>query len=298
MELSEWRARGQTFEHRGHRIFYVDEGEGVPVVALHGFPTASYDWAAVWPRLVARYRVLAPDFIGFGFSAKPRGHDYSILDQADLVESLLAAAGVEEALVLAHDYGDTVAQELLARDLERREGGGDGLRLTAVCLLNGGLFPETHRPVIIQRLLLGPLGPLVARLSNRRAFHRSFSSVFGPATQPTTEELDRFWELVSTSDGMRIAHRLIRYIPERVQHRARWVGALERTPVPVRLIDGLLDPVSGAHMVDRYRQLVPDADVVALPEVGHYPQVEAPDETVEAALGFFADVGPRGPTNA
>ena len=56
--------------------------------------------------------------IGFGWSDKPRNYAYSIMDQADLHEGLLSDLGVRKALVLAHDYGDTVAQELLARDLE------------------------------------------------------------------------------------------------------------------------------------------------------------------------------------
>jgi pimeloyl-ACP methyl ester carboxylesterase len=287
VELSEWRGRGREADHRGQPIFYVDEGQGPVVVAIHGFPTASYDWSEIWPELVSRHRVIAPDLIGFGFSAKPRGYPYSILDQADLVEGLLAGLGIAAAHVLSHDYGDTVAQELLARDLDRRAAGGEGLRLGSVCLLNGGLFPETHRPVLIQRALLGPLGGLIARLANKRAFVRSFSSVFGPDTQPTDQQLERFWALVSGDGGLRIGHRLIRYIPERVAYRDRWVGALQRTASRVRLVNGVLDPVSGAHMVARYRELISAPDVVELSGVGHYPQVEAPAETARAITEFF-----------
>lgn len=288
MQPDHWRAKGKTYEHRGYPVFFVDEGSGPPVIALHGFPTSSYDWHAVWERLTARHRVIACDLMGFGFTAKPRDYGYSILDQADLVEGLCWELGIESAHVLAHDYGDTVTQELLARDLERRDGGGAGLSLRSACLLNGGLFPESHRPVLVQRLLLGPAGPLVSRVVNRRAFGRSFARVFGPATQPSADELDRFWRIVSADGGTRISHRLIRYIPERVRHRARWVGALQRTPVPLRFVNGLLDPVSGAHMVDRYRELVGLPDVVELPTVGHYPQVESPEETAAAVLEWFS----------
>ena len=77
-------------------------------------------------------------------------------------------------------------------------------------------------------------------------------------------------------------HKLIGYMEERRRQRERWVGALQQTSVPLRLIDGALDPVSGRHMAERYRELVPDPDVVILAEIGHYPQVEAPEAVLEA----------------
>jgi pimeloyl-ACP methyl ester carboxylesterase len=157
-----------------------------------------------------------------------------------------------------------------------------------VCFLNGGLFPETHRPRFVQKLLIGPLGPLVARLLTRASFDRSLSAVFGPRSRPTPQDLDAFWRLVTENDGLRVTPRLIRYMTERRVHRERWVGALQRAPLPLRVVDGALDPVSGAHMAARYRELVPDPDVVMLPDVGHYPQVEAPD-AVLAAYRAFAD---------
>src|SRR5690349_7698948 len=113
--LEEWRAQGRSYEHHRQEIFYRDEGAGEILLCIHGFPTASWDWHAIWPELVARFRVIAPDMVGFGFSAKPADYSYSIMDQADLHEGLLASLGIRRAYILAHDYGDTVAQELLAR---------------------------------------------------------------------------------------------------------------------------------------------------------------------------------------
>ena len=75
---------------------------------------------------------------------------------------------------------------------------------------------------------------------------------------------------------------------ERRRHRERWVGSLTEPPIQVRLIDGLRDPVSGARMVRRYRQLVLDPDIVELPAVGHYPQLEAPQETLRAFREFHS----------
>ena len=285
--LDAWKSRGRTFRHHGHDIFYRDEGSGPALVLIHGFPTASYDWHRVWPALAEGRRLIAPDMIGFGFSAKPRDYDYSILGQADIHETLLVSLGIAECDVLAHDYGDTVAQELLARFNERAASKRPGLRIRSMVLLNGGLFPETHRARRIQKLLMTPLGPLLSRLSNARAFARSFAPIFGPKTQPTREELADYWRLVSYNDGHRISHRLIRYIEERRRHRERWVGALQNTAVPLRLVNGPEDPVSGAHMAARYRELVPNPDVVILAGIGHYPQVEDPAGVVTAVRGFL-----------
>lgn len=287
ISLADWQSKGREYSHAGQPVFYVDEGQDEVLLLIHGFPTASWDWAPLWPALTGRFRCIAPDMMGFGFSAKPRDYNYSILDQADLHEGLLASLGVTRVHVLAHDYGDTVAQELLARFLDRQAAGESGLELRSICLLNGGLFPETHRARPIQKLLNSPLGPLVSRLMNERSFNKSFSVVFGPDTQPGAEELHAFWTLVSREGGARISHKLIRYINERRQYRERWVGALQKSTIPQRVINGPVDPVSGRHMAERYRELVPDPDVVLLADnIGHYPQVEDPKGVLHAFLEF------------
>ncbi|HBX56668.1 alpha/beta fold hydrolase [Pseudomonas sp. UBA2684] len=279
--LAQWRAQGQGFDFRGHAIRYWTAGEGEPLLLIHGFPTASWDWHYLWQALAQRYRVIACDMLGFGDSAKPRGHAYSLLEQADLQQALLAHLGVDGPLhVLAHDYGDSVAQELLARHHQGR------IQLASCVFLNGGLFPETHHPVLVQKLLLSPLGPLIGKLFSRNSLAANFAKVFGPQTQPSAQELDDFWQLIAHNDGPGVMHRLIRYMPERRVQRERWVAAMQRGGVPLRVIDGAVDPISGAHMVARYRELIPAPDTVLLPGIGHYPQTEAPEQVLEHYLAF------------
>lgn len=281
--FDEWRRGGRTYRHRGHAIFYRTEGQGPDLLLIHGFPSASWDWHELWPDLTARFRVIAADMIGFGWSDKPPRHAYSILDQAELLAGLLAELGVERVHVLAHDYGDTVAQELLAR---HEEGGRPSLR--SVCFLNGGLFPETHRSLLVQRLLAGPLGPLVGRLTSQRLFARGMTRVFGPRTPPGAELLDELWALLEHGGGRRVLHRLIGYMAERRRHRERWVSVLGRTRIPLHVIDGAADPVSGAHMVARWRELVPAGGAVELPGIGHYPQLEDAPAVLREFLAFHA----------
>jgi pimeloyl-ACP methyl ester carboxylesterase len=277
----DWRAAGDFFEWRGHRIYYRVAGSGDPLLLVHGFPTASWDYHALWEPLVQRYRVLTLDMIGFGLSAKPADFDYSILAQADLFEELLRREQVGSYRLVAHDYGVSVAQELLARQAE-----GASTTLISACLLNGGLFPEAHRPLRTQKLLASPLGPLIARVASFRTFGRSMRRIWGTKSV-SDHELHAMWQLVRTNDGMRVMPQIIRYLAERRQRRERWVGALVKTKVPLRLINGPVDPVAGERIVARYRELVPNPDVVELPGVGHYPQVEAPGAVLSAILERF-----------
>ncbi len=289
--LRRWREAGRHGHFRGHRVFVqiaaTEADDHRPwLLLIHGFPTASLDWYPLWAKLSQHFRLLAPDLFGFGFSAKPSNHDYRIAEQADLIEHWCRALGIRQFHVLAHDYGVTVAQELLARDGELRTRGAPTCT-TSIAFLNGGLFPETHRPRLIQKLLLTPLGPLLSRLLTERSFACSFSAVFGPNSQPGAEELAAFWQLITEHQGQRIAHRLMRYVPERHAQRERWVTALINAPIPKRLINGAVDPVSGRHLADRYRELVPAADVVSLDDIGHYPQVEAPARVYSALREFW-----------
>jgi pimeloyl-ACP methyl ester carboxylesterase len=281
-----WRRDGAWFRHRGHAISYHVAGSGPALLAIHGFPSASWDWQPLWSDLSVRFTVIAADMIGFGWSDKPHGYAYSIMDQATLHEQLLRELGVSRVHVLAHDYGDTVAQELLARHEDRTRSGEHGLALASICFLNGGVFPECHRPRMIQRVLASPLGPLVARLSSKRMFASGMTAVFGRATPPSAELIDELWTLLCHQGGQLVLPALLGYMAERRAHRARWVGPLIDSRVPRMVIDGGADPVSGAHMVARYRELVPDARTVVLPEIGHYPQIEDPAAVLRAFTEF------------
>lgn len=281
--LADWRGEGLPFDFRGHAMRYWTAGAtgAEPLLLIHGFPTASWDWHRLWAPLAARYRLIACDMLGFGDSAKPRGHAYSLLEQADLQQALLQQLGIEGPVhLLAHDYGDSVAQELLARHHEGR------VQLASCVFLNGGLFPETHHPVLVQKLLLSPVGWLIGKLFGRKQLAANFAKVFGPQTQPSVAELDDFWSLIAHNDGPGVMHLLIRYMAERRVQRERWLAAMRQGGVPLRLIDGAFDPISGAHMLARYRELIPEPDSVLLDGIGHYPQTEAPERVLEHYLAF------------
>jgi pimeloyl-ACP methyl ester carboxylesterase len=275
MDAHAWKAAGTTWKWGGLPVFYRRQGQGEAILCLHGLPTSSWDFEPLFEPLSQNFDLIAPDLLGLGLSAKPR-QPLPIGLQADMVEGLLDHEGIGQAHLFTHDVGDTVAQELMARDPE-------GERWLSVTLLNGGLFPETHRPRPIQTLLASPLGPVIARLSSERVFRKNLQRIFGPDTQPSEEFLRDSWWLLTRDGGRAMLPRWMRYMAERQERRQRWVSPLVEGRFRIRVIAGLADPISGAHMVTRYRELVPEPDVIELPGIGHYPHVEAPDK-VQAAL--------------
>lgn len=277
-ELEHWYAEGRQLRCAQGAIFLREQGTGPALLLVHGFPTSSWDWAALWPSLASTQRVLAPDLLGFGRSSRPPGQAYRIAEQADLLLKVLKQSDVRRCHLLAHDYGNTVAQELLARAVE----GVLPVQIESVVFLNGGLFPECHRPVLLQRLLLSPLGPLLARLTSKKRFAANMRRIFGPATPPSDRLIEGFWTLLQEDGGIAALPALLRYIPERHAQRERWVGALQRTQVPIGFINGSADPISGAHMAARWRALLGDEHLVELPGIGHYPQLESPPAVLEA----------------
>lgn len=287
--IETWKSTGQTFDYRGQNIFYQVQGsKDLPALLLiHGYPSASWDWHLQWPTLIQHFQVITLDMLGFGYSDKPARFkksssvQYSIHTQADICSGLLKKLGINRIHILSHDYGDTVAQELLARSLSKEK---EAINILSVCLLNGGLFPETHQALLLQKLLLSPVGPLMARLTNYKKFKHSFDRI---CSIPLSEvELKTLWGLIEFNNGKPILAKLIGYMRERKQYRERWVQALQKTKVAIRLIDGLQDPISGAHMVKRYRELIKSADIIELEGVGHYPQLESPDKVLLHFLEF------------
>ncbi|HEX8741632.1 MAG TPA: alpha/beta fold hydrolase [Thermoleophilaceae bacterium] len=285
--IEDWFAAGERVEAGGFGLFTRTAGAaGSPwLTLLHGFPTCSWDWSAVADALAAERRLLMFDFLGFGDSDKPPDHAYSIHEQADLTEALWRHFGVTSTALIVHDFGVSVGQELLARHAE----GKLAVEIERIAFLNGGLYPDVHRATLAQRALLHPrIGPLVSSRIDERAFGRGLGRVFGPDHRPSKEELHEHWLGIQRRGGPHVQHRVIRYIDDRRRHEARWTGALERTEVPRAFVWGMLDPVSGAHMAERIVTRVPARELHALADVGHYPQLEAPQRSALLLRRFVA----------
>lgn len=278
--VREWRDGGRWVSTDAGELFVRSgAGQGPTVLLLHGFPSCSYDFRPVVARLAGR-PWLTMDFLGFGLSDKPRPHRYSLLEQADLVQQVVASTTTGPVVLAAHDMGTSVTTELLARDLE----GTLPFDLRRAVLSNGSVILERASLRPIQKVLRGPFGGVAARLTNRRSFVRSFGRLFSAQHPLSQDEAAAQWELLCHNGGNRIAHLLSAYLDERVRYAQRWHGAVRDWPKPLGFVWGLGDPVATTNVLDGLRELRPAADVVELPGLGHYPQLEDPDGYTDAVL--------------
>ncbi len=275
--VTEWRERGSDEEFDGRRVHVFErDGRGPLLLFLHGFPSSSYDWRLLLDRC-AEHAALAPDFLGFGLSEKPRDHDYTLHWQADMVEELVRRRDPGPVFIVAHDMGTSVATELFARDLD----GSLAMELAGCLLLNGSMVQDAASPTVGQRLLRSAAGPLFSRLSSERFFRQQFGSIFSADHPLTDEEAEDQWALICSGGGRTLGHKTIRYMEERFRHAERWHGALTNWPKPVWLAWGMLDPVATENVLNAVVELRPAADVTRFEDLGHYPQIEDPERVAD-----------------
>jgi pimeloyl-ACP methyl ester carboxylesterase len=288
---TEWEAIGTQRGLSGERVFTIDAPSigperHAPLLVLHGFPTSSFDYAAVLDGLRKGRRVLLLDMVGYGLSSKP-DRAYSIALQADVATAFVAALGVERLALLTHDMGDTVGGELLARRAE----GAWAVEVTQRVLTNGSIYIDQAHLTNGQQLLLSlpdevlPSGIPIDVASITQSLRETFSPLTaavpdGWAADPVPEAAAQ----VVRSDGQLLLPRLIRYIEERRANERRFTGAIETDPSPLHVVWGLDDPVAVPSMVDTLVAARPDATAIRLEGVGHYPMVEAPQRFLDAVL--------------
>jgi pimeloyl-ACP methyl ester carboxylesterase len=288
-ELERWRSQGSFVEVDSRRLFVVDQGprEGPAILVLHGFPSASYDFHRVLSELTRDCRLVVHDHSGFGLSEKNPGDSFSLFDQARLASGLWEQLGIRSGHLVAHDYGTSVATELLAlRELGELEVGFDSLTLS-----NGSIYIELAQLLKTQRLLKHRLiGPIFARLTSRRFFRARMRGLWGDESKFDRNEIDALWEGLVSGGGRRVLAKIARYVDERFEHRERWVGALQRLDLPALVLWGRRDPIAVVGIAEQLMQDIPGARSIWLDEVGHYPMLEAPGAWAGAVNEFIQSV--------
>lgn len=284
--FEDWAATARMLPTGGLEVATYAVGEGSAAVTyLHGYPSCSLDIGPVVDLAGDVATFLALDFPGFGASDKPVGHPWSVMACADAVEAMWADRGITSTVLECHDYGVSPGQELLARRAEGRL----SVDITATVWHNGGLYPDLHRPTLGQQLLVDPdRGPEVAANMTEELFTGGVAVTWGARVPLDEFAVHQMWQSMQARGGAGRAHELLHYMAERRQHAARWSAGLEQDPSPAWFVWGDLDPVSGGHMVERVEANMPDATVVRLADVGHWPTLEAPTECADAVRAAIA----------
>jgi pimeloyl-ACP methyl ester carboxylesterase len=263
----------------GHRAVYRVAGDGPNLVLIHGMINSSKHWESVAMKLAGSYRVIAPDLIGHGEAATPRG-DYSLGAHAASIRDLLTTIGVERATIVGHSLGGGVAMQFFYQFPQRTErlalisSGGLGQEVSP--LLRGAALPGSASllKLATRPRLVGALAGAGKRLRERGNSTGVYLQAVARALGPLQEDGSRraFLEtLRSVIDvhGQRVSARDRLYLLGEMQTLIAW-GERDRT-IPVK------------HGLEA-QQSIPNCRFETLPKAAHFPNLEDP-EGLAAVLG-------------
>jgi pimeloyl-ACP methyl ester carboxylesterase len=271
----------------GHRVFFRSAGTGPVVVLVHGITSTSATWANTLPYLAERFTVVAPDLLGHGESAKPRG-DYSLGAYASGIRDLLLALGHERATFVGHSLGGGVAMQLAYQFPEHCErlvlvsSGGLGRDITV--LLRAASLPgsELVLPLLVNERLLGA-GRFVGRLLGRTGLrvHTDVGEVLrGHASLSDGEARSAFLHTLRTI----------------VDARGQRVDATDRLylaeSIPFLIMWGERDPIIPIEHGRAAHRLVPGSRLEVFPGAGHFPHLEDPLRFVRLLSDFMEHTEP------
>lgn len=289
---SEYPFAGHFLDRNGVRQHFLDEGEGDPVVMLHGNPTWSFFYRNLVKELRDRFRVIVPDHVGCGLSDKPDDsrYEYTLKQRVDDVESLLESLVVTERITLVlHDWGGMIGMAFAGRHPER---------ITRIVLLNTGAFhlpKEKELPLPIWLVRDTPIGALLARGLN--AF--SLGAVKWCVTrEPLSAEVREGYLAPYGSWADRIGVlRFVQDIP--LEPGDPSYGAVSETEsklsafahLPILILWGERDFVFDQHFLKEWREIWPRAELHRFPDAGHY-LIEDERDNVLRLVGDFLERHP------
>ena len=290
MTANEWKSKGEFITVNDKKLFVIDTSsfflseDKIPtetMVILHGYPTSSYDYYKVLPELSKHYRVIIHDNLGFGFSDKPLDYSYSLLDQADVALQLWQQLGVKKTHLLAHDYGTSVATEIIARNNNHEL----TIEIEKLTLCNGSMHIELSQLRTIQKLLKNKwLGKYVAKLTTYAIFSKNLRNVYFDKTKVNNNELKDMWMQLEYNEGRKVIHKLSQYINERYTYWDRWIGALKETNLQTNIVWAKNDPVAVPEIARLIATEISNNKLFWIENTGHFPMLENPDEWLNCIL--------------
>jgi len=269
-EVLDWSTTsrpGRLIDVNGETIHYVDQGRGPPVVLIHGFGGHTYSYRSLIPDLARDHRVVALDLLGFGYSERVSGADYSHEAQARRVIGLMDALGIEKASVVGHSMGGEVAMRVAAAYPGRVD------HLALVASVSGDRVPTLPPSPLIK-----PFLPLFSQFFGRRMLRRAFHD-----ESLVTEEVWQAYPRPATIRGS--MDGLYSIMKDTRQDRPINFASIA---APVLLMDAQYESIIPAWMTRRLHQRFPAAERVLVNDAGHVLLEERPAEC-NAALRRFLD---------
>jgi pimeloyl-ACP methyl ester carboxylesterase len=275
-------------------VAYYEEGNGEPLLLLHGCPFSSYIWRKVIPRLSSHYRCLAPDLLGLGDTETPEGADWSLRAQAAMVVGLLDALGIERAHVVGHDHGGAVAQLLAAEHPER---------IDRLVLSNAEAYdnwPSAEERPFVRSTQIPVLGDVVLWAWSRRPLFRltlKEAKAVHDQKVLSAELLDGYVR-ANLSDRHRRAktRRFLagQFDPENNRTTTELLGGLRRFDHPTLLLWAKDDPHFGPEWGERlYNDISGVVRLDLVPDTGHLLMEEKPERFAVLVDEFLSEPLPE-----
>ncbi|HEY8089772.1 MAG TPA: alpha/beta fold hydrolase [Polyangiaceae bacterium] len=261
----------------GVRLRFIDQGDGPPVVLVHGFASALDTWRGIVPELAKKHRVIALDLKGFGWSSRPDG-DYSPQAEAELVLALLDQRNVRSAAVVAHSWGSSVA---LAMALAAPE------RVTRLALYDAWVYEEQLPTTFLWARASGVGEALFDAFYAERADEKIARAFYDPrkyVSEAFVEEVERALDRPGTTAAALAAVRAQRY----VEMQKQYAGVKQ----PTLLLWGREDEVTLLAHGERLARDLPHAHLVVYPRCGHFPMIEAAGASTEELVKFLDEGTP------
>ena len=255
------------------------QGDGPPVVLIHGFGEHLYCWRSLVPRLAAAHQVFALDLNGFGLSPKPRDDSYSLDDQAELVCGFVQHHGLRQPTLIGHSMGGGVAL-LTAMKLQER-----GNPAAALVLVDSIAFPQPL-PLFIKLLTIPVINWLGTRLIPPEVQVRiALRAVYFDDSKITEAAVRAYAEPLRQPGGR---HALIatarRIVPENVDELVRRYAELNS---PALILWGRQDALVPLPIAERLHRALEGSELKVIEECGHAPLEEKPEEAAPLVLDFL-----------
>jgi pimeloyl-ACP methyl ester carboxylesterase len=272
----------------GHRVNYRRAGWGPVIVLIHGITGSSLTWGdEVIEPLSERYTVVAPDLLGHGDSAKPRG-DYSLGAYASGIRDLLGALGHDRATVVGHSLGGGVAMQMAYQYPERVE------RLVLVD--SGGLGRDVH---FLLRASVLPGSELVLPLLAAPGLVRRLDAVggfLGRLGMKAGADLEEMWRGFSSLSDSEARTAFIHTLRTIIDPGGQRVSAKDRLylaqELPSLIIWGERDPIIPLRHGLRASEEMPGSRFVTFPGAGHFPYRDDPRRFVKELTDFMESTSP------
>jgi haloalkane dehalogenase len=269
---------------RDGEMHYVDEGSGPPILFVHGTPTNSYEYRHLIAALSKRFRCIAPDHLGFGQSARPRSFAYTPEAHAAVLREFVERLGLDDFTLVVHDFGGPIGLPLITDHPSHSP------HVRRLILMNTWAWPLDDDPKMARgaRFIGGAIGRFLYRYANA-SLRLIMPSAYGDRKKLTPEIHRRYLDVFGDRDArVLVLHALAKSLLGSRAHYQSLLDRLDRLQaMPVLIVWGMKDSAFQPYQLERWRQLLPGAQVETIEGAGHWPHEEEPGRVVAAIERFL-----------